>query len=166
MGKFLTTSAIIKQIPIKGKYKLCNNELFQDDNSQTYLAWRGLITDNFTWVKTNNWDIRCSHIHDVGCQYHQLVRVNLTVDELIAKNLLVYVEKTDKWYCKDIPIKYLEITDVSGHEVNNLFYRMLKSADCPSTPKIIQVLYRIGVCFNLHWFFTGKTKIDLNTLYT
>ena len=163
---FLTSAANIKQTPKRGKYKLCNNELFQDKDKTIYLAWRGFITDNFTWLKTNKWDIRCSHIHDVGCQYHQLVKVNLTQDELLIKKLLVYVKQTDSWYCKDIPIEYLQVVDISKFEINNLFYRMLSYADCPKMPKFLQVLYRIGVAFNLHWFFTGKESINLSKIYS
>ena len=165
MARFLTASSIIKQLPIKGKYMLCNNELFLDEDNSIYLTWRKYITDNFTWLKTNNWDTRCSHLHDVGCQYHQIIKVNLTEQQLKDMNLLVYVEKTGRWYCKDIPIEYLSIVKVSKLEINNLFYRMMKSADCPSTPKYIQILYRIGVAFNFKWFFTDKESIDLNNLY-
>jgi hypothetical protein len=43
---------------------------------------------------------------------------------------------------------------------------MLKSADCPKTPKHIQLLYRCGVACNVGWFKSGKTKIDLNKLYS
>ena len=42
---------------------------------------------------------------------------------------------------------------------------MLKSADCPVTPKYIQYGYRVGVAFNINWFLTGKKKIDLNKIY-
>ena len=67
--------------------------------------------------------------------------------------------------CKDIPAKYLKVKDVSGHWINNLFYRMLRDADCPKTPKLVQYLYRAGVALNLAWFKTGKVKIDVNKLY-
>ena len=67
--------------------------------------------------------------------------------------------------CLDIPSKYLFVRDVSGTWINNLFYRMLRDADCPKTPKYIQIAYRLGVCFNVGWFFTGKNKIDLDRLY-
>lgn len=166
MTGFLTSSAIIKQLSDEGKYKLCTNELFQDIDGSIYLTWRGFSTDNFTWLKTNKWDIRCSHLHDVACRYHQIIKVNLSLDELIIKGLLIYVEKIDSWFCKDIPAYYLEITNISRYEANNLFYRMLRSADCPHTPVIVAYLYRIGVAFNLRWLFTGKNPIDLNNLYS
>lgn len=162
---FLTSPAVIKQLPIKGKYKLCTNELFQDTDGSIYLTWRGFVTDNFTWLKTNKWDIRCSHLHDVGCEYHQIVKVNLRVNDLQNKGLLIYVEKLDSWFCKDIPTRYLKVVDVTKKEINDMFYRALDCADCPKTPDIVKHLYRMGVALNINWYFTGKNPIDLNNLY-
>lgn len=163
MGRFLTSASRIEQLDKPRQYKLVDNELYLDDNGHIYLAWRGFQTDNFTWLNSNEWDIRCSHQHDVGCQYHQVVKVCLTEHQLKRMDLL-YQHK-DKWVCRDIPTIFLRVVDVTGHEINNLFYRMLKNADCPETPKYIQYLYRAGVSFNLNWFRTGKTKIDLKLLY-
>lgn len=163
MGKFLTSPSKTEQIAEKGKFILCNNELYKDDDGQIYLAWCGYKTDNFTWIKKADWDIRCSHIHDIGCQYHQLVRVLLNEHQLRAMRLLHV--KNDKILCKNIPIQFLEVIDISGHKINNLFYRMLRDADCPKTPKFYQLLYRTGVAFNLGWFGTGKEKINLGEIY-
>ena len=163
MGKFLTTPTPILPLNKKGKYKLLNNELYKDDDGTIYLVWRNFETDNFTWIKSNNWDIRCSHIHDEGCKYHQLVKVLLTENQL--KLLRFLVVKHNEIICKDIPAKFLKVVDVSGTQINNLFYRMLRDADNPKTPKYIQLAYRTGVSFNLGWFFSGKEKIELNNLY-
>ena len=162
MGKFLTSPAEIKQLG-KRKYKILSNELYKDDNGEIYLVWRGFETDNFTWINSNGYDIRCSHGHDVGCKYHQVVRVHIS-EQMLRFYRLLY-EHNGETLCRDIPIKFLEVVNVSGHWINNFFYRMLKSADCPKTPDIIQKLYRAGVCFNLTWFWTGKVKINLNNLY-
>ena len=59
MAKFLTSAAEIEQLPKKGLYKIHNNELFQDEDGTIYLAWRGFYTDNFTWINSSDWDIRC-----------------------------------------------------------------------------------------------------------
>lgn len=163
MGKFLTSASRIIQLPQKGQYKLVDNELYKDDDNKIYIAWRGFQTDNFTWIKSSDWDIRCSHQHDVGCLYHSIVEVILTEEELIQKGYLRRFG--DIMVCEDIPKEYLKIKNITGHEVNNLFYRTLKSADCPKTPKYIQYLYRAGVSFNLNWFRTGKVKIYLENLY-
>lgn len=163
MGKFLTSASRIEQLPKKGMYKLLDNELYQDDDGAIYLAWRGFQTDNFTWINSSDWDIRCSHGHDVGCKYHQVVRVKLNVNQLkMLRYLRVY---KDKIVCENIPAKFLEVVDVSGHWVNNFFYRMLKSADCPRTPRYIQCLYRCGVALNLGWFKSGGERIELENLY-
>ncbi len=163
MGKFLTTAARIEQLPQKGMYKLLDNELYKDDDGSIYLAWRGFETDNFTWINSGDWDTRCSHLHDVGCKYHQMVKVKLNEHQL--KMLRLLKVKGSKIVCENIPTKFLHVVDVSGHWINNLFYRMLRDADCPKTPKTIQLLYRTGVAFNFGWFKSGKEKIDLKNLW-
>ncbi len=161
--RFLTAASRIEQLPQKRMYRLLDNELYLDDDGSIYLAWRGYTTDNYTWINASEYDIRCSHIHDVGCQYHQLVRVKATEWDL---NRFGYLRlHKGKMVCENIPVEYLEAVDVTGHEVNNLFYRMLRDADNPKTPKAVQCLYRAGVSFNLHWFTTGKEKIDLTRLF-
>lgn len=163
MGKFLTSPAKIEQTSKKGIYKVLDNELYQDDDGTIYLVWRGFISDNFTWINSSDWDIRCSHGHDVGCKYHQVVKVLLNEQQLRKLRLLCV--KDNKVICRDLHPKMLQVKNVSGHWINNFFYRMLKSADCPKTPKYVQLAYRAGVSFNLNWFFTGKEKIDLKKIY-
>ena len=160
MGKFLTTAARIEQLPEKGMYKVLDNELYKDDDGAIYLVWRGFQTDNYTWINSSDYDIRCAHGHDVGCKYHQVVLVRLNEQQL--KSMRYLRVHNNKFVCEDIPTKYLEVIDISGHWINNFFYRMLKSADCPPTPKLIQYLYRVGVSLNFNWFRTGKESIDLN----
>jgi hypothetical protein len=162
MGEFLTSPAKIEQLG-RRKYRVLSNELYRDDNDEIYLVWRGFETDNFTWINSSGYDIRCSHGHDVGCLYHQVVKVNLTERSL---RLFGFIhEERGEILCRDIPIRFLEVKDITGHWINNFFYRMLKAADCPRTPKAIQILYRTGVCLNFNWFKTGKKKIDLKKLY-
>ena len=163
MGKFLTSSSETKQMPEKGMFRLSHNELYKDDDGKIYLAWRGFRTDHFTWIRKANWDTRCAHIHDVGCKYHQVVEVLLNDRQLCQMGYLRVVN--GDVICRDIPTHYLKVVDVTGNWINNLFYRMLKNADCPKTPKHIQLLYRCGVACNIGWFKSGKTKIDLNKIY-
>lgn len=75
------------------------------------------------------------------------------------------VTKDNKIICKNIPPRFLEVRKVSGNWINNLFYRMLKSADTPKTPKYIQYLYRAGVALNFKWFLKRNKKIDLTKIY-
>lgn len=157
MGKFLTEAARIKQLPERGLYKLVDNELYKDDDGSINLHPRGFKTDNFTWIISSDWDIRCSHGHDVGCKYHQIIKVKLTENELWQQGYLK--EFNGMIVCKDIPVEYLEIVNISGYQINNLFYRMLRDADCPKTPKLTQCLYRAGVALNLGWFWSGKNKL-------
>jgi len=164
MGKFLTSPAAIKQFS-KGLYKVLSNELYKDDDGFIYLVPRGFQTDNFTWINSSKWDIRCSHFHDVGCKYHQVLKLKWYVTEdYLRKHRLLRVHNSEI-ICEDIPVTLLQIENVSGHWINNMFYRLLKSADCPPTPKYIQLLYRAGVAFNINWFKTGKEKIYFKNLY-
>jgi len=164
-GKFLTEPARIQQLPAKGMYRVLDNELYKDEDGFIYLVPRGFETDNFTWLNSSDYDIRCSHFHDVGCKYHQVIKLKWYLNEdTLKSNKYLRIHK-GKFICEDIPAKFLKVEDVSGHWINNMFYRMLKAADCPPTPKYIQLLYRAGVSFNLGWFTTGKEKIDLKNLY-
>lgn len=160
MGRFLTDKSITQQLDKKGMYKVLANELYKDDDGYIYLVWRNFETDNFTWIRSGDWDIRCSHLHDVGCKHHQVVRLKLNENQLWVRRLLI-AEKGHT-VCKDIPIDYLEVVKISGHEINNMFYRMLKAS---GAPKYVQYAYRAGVALNFAWFWTGKQKIDLNRLY-
>lgn len=164
MGRFLTDPPLCVHTDMKKMYRLAENVLYQDDDGTIYLAWRNFTTDNFTWINSTGWDVRCAHEHDIGCKYHQVVKVILKELSLRAFDF-IYKTKDGRTVCRDIPIKYLKVVDVSGNWINNLFYRCLKAADCPKTPKAIQLLYRAGVSLNFNWFRTGKQKIDLNRLY-
>lgn len=162
LGRFLTPKAVIQQLDKKGMYKVCENELYLDENGDIYLLWQFFQTDNFTWINSSDWDIRCSHFHDCGCKYHQMVKVLLTIPELFELGLIETIKGSNQYRCKNIPEKYLEVVNVSGHQINNMFYRMLKAS---KAPKYVQLAYRAGVAFNLGWFFSGKTKIDLSKIY-
>lgn len=165
MGEFLTAASRIEQLSRKGMYKLLDNELYKDDDGAIYLVWRGFETDNFTWINSGDYDIRCSHLHDEGCKYHQIIRLRWFVNESFLKQNKYLRVHNGKMVCEDIPRRLLMVMDVSGHWINNLFYRMLKAADCPKTPRKIQLLYRAGVSLNFGWFKSGKEKINLNRIY-
>lgn len=159
MGKFLTSKAIIQQLKERGMYRVLANELYKDDDGSIYLVWRNFETDNFTWVNSSDWDIRCSHLHDVGCKYHKIVKVNLTEHELMEQGYLKNLG--DDVICLDIPQYLLESVDVSKKQINDMFYRMLGACQ---TPKLIQILYRCGVALNFSWYFTKK-DLDMEDIY-
>ena len=159
MGKFLTTKSMIQQLPIQRQYRTVLNELYMDDDGAIYIVPRNYQTDNFTWINATAWDIRCAHLHDVGCQYHKIIKVNLTEQELVDKGLTKHT-KYDI-ICLDIPIEYLEVVDVTKLQINNLFYRMLRDS---GAPKHIQILYRTGVILNVKWY-THKDELVLEDIY-
>ena len=80
--KWITDNSRIEKLSEANKWRMIDNELFQDEDGSIYLTPRNYETDNYTipdwiaWLGGNKskWDIRPSHIHDFGCQYHQLIR--------------------------------------------------------------------------------------------
>lgn len=138
------------------------NQLYRDKDGTIYLAPRKLVTDNYTipfGINKSKYDVRPSHFHDIGCRYHQMVVVNLPL-ETIRKKYLFKFKNTI--FCRDIPKRFLKVVDITGREVNNLFYRMMKDSNIPP---MACCKYRMGVAFNLGWFFSGKEEIDLDKLY-
>lgn len=140
--------------------KTCCNQIYCD-GYDIYLVPRKLISDNYTMplaINKSKWDCRPSHLHDIGCKYHQLIKVNIQIEEL-EKYLVNY---NGEVRCKDIPIDKLELIKVGFNECNNLFYKAMRSADIPNA---VCSLYRAGVQLNLMWLFNGKEKIDLSKIY-
>ena len=138
------------------------NQLYRDKDGTIYLAPRRLVTDNYTMplgINKSKYDVRPSHFHDIGCRYHQMVVVNLPLETIRKKYLFKFRNIV---FCRDIPRKFLKVVPITGREVNNLFYRMMRDANIP---KGICKLYRSGVAFNFGWFFSGKEEIDLDNIY-
>ena len=130
-----------------------------DDDGAIYIVPRNYQTDNFTWINSTAWDIRCAHLHDVGCQYHKIIKVKLSEQQLKDMGLL----KKGKYdiICLDIPIDKLEVIEVSKKQINDLFYRMLRDS---GAPKPIQILYRSGVALNFKWYL-NKDELILEDIY-
>lgn len=140
-----------------------DNQIF-DDRGTLYLVPRNTCTDNYTipfGINKEKYDVRPSHLHDIGCYYHQVIKVNLPL-EVLYKDYC-YLDKNDRVICRDIPIKYLEVVDVSFNECNDLLLKAMEGII--NIPKNKAKLYRLAVNFNIGWIFTGKDKIDLSLLY-
>lgn len=138
------------------------NQLYKDKDNTVYLAPRKLVTDNYTMplgINKNKYDVRPSHFHDIGCRYHQMIVVDLPIETIKRKYLFKFKNTI---FCRDIPKKFLKVITVTGNEVNDLFYRMMRDANIP---KWICCLYRSGVSLNFGWFRTGKEKINLDKIY-
>lgn len=167
--KWLTEKSRIEQGNDTNDWYLLDNELFEDEDGSIYLTPRNYKTDNYTipdwiaWLGGNKskWDVRPSHIHDFGCQFHQLLKVNLTEQELIKAKIL-RLHKT-KIVCDDIPREYLSIVPVTKWQIDCLFKRAMKATG--TIPARIYNLFRGGVFFNFGWL--GKhPAFDLNKIYT
>ena len=174
MGKFLTGASRIKQTYRRRVWSLIDNELYRDDSGEIYLAPRSMYTDNYTipmWIaifagSPVDYDVRASHIHDLGCFTHQIVAVELTETELKSRGFLKFNEKADMWICENIPEEYLYVKDVGKKEINDIFNRCMKACNIPTFNRI---MYRLGVCFNFMFYvddWLGRVfKIDLSQIY-
>lgn len=161
-GRWITAHSRLEQVD-SDLYQLLDNELYEDFDGKLYLAPRGLVTDNFSrpFGNKQKYDVRPSHIHDIGCRYKQLILVDCLVDTLRAGGYLQ--RRKDKIILEDVPKYYLKIKDVGKFEVDNLFARMCEAANMP---RGAIWLYRCGVFCNVGWFWSGKDKIKKENIYT
>lgn len=166
--KWITDNSRIEKLSEANKWRMIDNELFQDEDGSIYLTPRNYETDNYTipdwiaWLGGNKskWDIRPSHIHDFGCQYHQLIRVKL--NETGLRRLRYLRVHKNKLVCEDIPVKFLELVPVTKWEIDCLFKRAMKATR--TIPAKVYNLYRGGVFFNFGWL-GEHPPYDLNSIY-
>lgn len=169
MMKWITDNSRLEKLSEANKWLMVDNELFQDEDGSIYLTPRNYETDNYTipdwiaWLGGNKskWDIRPSHIHDFGCQYHQLIRVKL--NETGLRRLRYLRVHKDKLVCEDIPVKFLELAPVTKWEIDCLFKRTMKATK--TIPARVYNLYRGGVFFNFGWP-GNHPPFDLSKIYT
>lgn len=167
--KWLTKPSLLQQLPEPNKWLMWENELFQDEDGSIYLVPCYYKTDNYTipdWIawlggSKSKHDARPAHLHDFGCQFHQLIKVNLTITQLKKQNYLIY--KDGFYTCKNIPIKYLSIVPVTKWEMDCMFKRAMKATNL-ITPYIYN-LYRGGVFFNIGWL-GYHPPFNLSQIYT
>ena len=167
--KWITDNSRLEKLSEANKWLMVDNELFQDEDGSIYLTPRNYETDNYTipdWVawlggNKSKWDIRPSHIHDFGCQYHQLIRVKL--NETGLRRLRYLRVNKNKLICEDIPIKFLSLIPVTKWEIDCLFKRAMKATK--TIPARVYNLYRGGVFFNFGWL-GNHPPFDLSKIYT
>lgn len=162
-GRWITSHSRLEQVD-EDLYQLIDNELFEDIDKTLYLAPRGTVTDNFTrpFGNKQKYDVRPSHIHDIGCRYKQLIVVDRAVETLISAGLLQGRENNKKIILEDVPRDLLKIIDVTKIEVDNLFKRMCEASNMP---KSAVWLYRAGVFCNVGWLWSGKEKIKIENIF-
>ena len=167
--KWLTKEALLQKLPMPNKWLLAENELYQDSDGSIYLVPKNYISDNYTipdWVawlggNKSKFDSRPAHIHDFGCQFHQLIKVTLTVNELLQMGFLVY--ENGYYTCKNIPVEYLTLVPVTKWEIDCLFKRAMKATGF--IPAKTYNLFRCGVFFNVGWL-CRYPQFDLDKIYT
>ena len=167
--EWLTDKSRLEQSNECNDWYLLDNELFKDKDGSIYLTPRNYKTDNYTipdwvaWLAGNKskWDVRPSHLHDFGCQYHQVIKLKIN-ETMLRKMRLLRVFK-DKLICEDIPLKYLELLPITKWQTDCLFKRAMKSTKV--IPAHIYNLYRGGVFFNFGWL-GNHPPFDLSKIYT
>lgn len=162
MNTWITSKAPTIQSDIPNKHLTLTNQLCLIDDV-VYLVPRNTLTDNYTiplGINKDKYDTRPSHLHDIACKYHEVIIVDLPVQDIIDKYIY---NKYNKIICSDIPIEYLKVIKVGFNKCNNLLYNSMRCTD--TIPKYKCKLYRFGVNFNINWLLTGKKSIDLNKIY-
>lgn len=167
--KWITDNSRLEKLSEANKWLMVDNELFQDEDGSVYLTPRNYKTDNYTipdWVawlggNKSKWDVRPSHLHDFGCQYHQLIKVNIS-ESTLRKLRYLRVHK-NKLVCEDIPMKFLSLIPVTKWEIDCLFKRAMKATK--TIPARVYNLYRGGVFFNFGWL-GNHPPFDLSKIYT
>lgn len=173
MGYFLTDRAEMQQSNIDGKWITEHNQLYIDYDCTIYLTPRNYISDGYTipnWIAwlgggKMQWDIRPSLQHDIECQYHQGIIVNLSIEELQEKQLLYFdIDEDNKFMrCKDIPQEYLIIKDLTFKQVNDKFKRAMEATQSIKQWRINAM--RFAVNLNVGWLSSGKKKLSLEKIY-
>lgn len=159
--KWITDIGAVTQTSTPNKILTLTNQIYTEGN-EIYLVPRKTLSDNYTiplGINKSKWDSRPSHLHDIGCKYHQLIKVNLPI-ECLSRWLIDF---NGKVVCCDIPKEYLEVVDVGFNKCNNLLHGAMRSAGIPNGTCMV---YRAGVELNLNWLLTGKESIDIDSIYT
>ena len=168
--EFLTANARMEQTAKPGIWQTIDNQLFKDEDGTIYLVPRYYKTDNYTipdwiaWLGGNKskWDVRPSHFHDFGCEYHALIEVKLNELQLRQKRLLKV--KDNKIICENIPVKFLKIVKKNKWFVDCMFKRMMKVAN--NIPAWRINLMRGAVFLNYGWLKNYYNDFDLEGIYT
>lgn len=167
MGKFLTAHSRFEQLNCPDKWKLIDNQLYQDNDGKIYLCPRNYITDGFTIPSClavvagskMKYDTRASSQHDFECSYHKVILVNMSENRLRSTGLLH--PSNGMFVCENIPLKFLTIKDTTFRETNARFVRMLQSVN--NIPEWRRILIGGAVNLNVGWLFSEhflfKTKI-------
>ena len=107
MGWLTTKGAYIQDDKPNKKLTLSNQLYYDSKDKKLYLIPRLLLTDDYTiplGINKNKWDARPSHLHDIGCKFHQVIVVDLPLDTIEEEYLCS--EFMGILYCKDIPIRF------------------------------------------------------------
>ena len=110
MGRFITAKSRIQQVDIPGYWKTLDNELYLDDDGKLYLVPRYFYSDGYTFPglimallgDKHFFDVRPAHGHDLGCRFHEVIEVSLSLTQLKLKGYLRLHE--DMVVLDDVPL--------------------------------------------------------------
>ena len=76
---WLTSKGSVVQHDLPNKVVTTTNQLLYS-NGVVYIIPRGTVTDNYSiplGINKSKYDVRPSHLHDIGCYYHKVLVVDL-----------------------------------------------------------------------------------------
>ena len=158
---WLTSKGSVVQHDLPNKVITTTNQLLYS-NGVVYIIPRGTVTDNYSiplGINKSKYDVRPSHLHDIGCYYHKVLVVDLPLYKIDK-----YIDYKDGIkICMDIPIEYIKIMPVRFNQCNNLLYDGMRAST--TIPSYADKLYRFAVNFNINWLFTGKEQLHKDLVY-
>ena len=158
---WLTSKGSVVQHDLPNKVVTTTNQLLYS-NGVVYLIPRGTVTDNYSiplGINKSKYDVRPSHLHDIGCYYHNVLVVDLPLYKIDK-----YIDYKDGIkICRDIPIEYIKIIPVKFKQCNDLLYEGMRAST--TIPSYADKLYRFAVNFNINWLFTGKEQLHKDLVY-
>ena len=168
LGHFITGETLTEQFP-SGKWRTVHNQLFMDEDGSIYLVPRNEVTDGYSYPlggRMASWDIRPAVGHDLECEYHQEILVNLSFADLINHGYIKNksVHGTDILICENIPAEFLEIRNTTFLGTNAKFKRMMKAVGISGF--WVNAMFA-GVHLNISWaaWFLNKKRFDINNIY-
>ena len=128
---WLTSKGSVVQHDLPNKVVTTTNQLLYS-NGVVYIIPRGTVTDNYSiplGINKSKYDVRPSHLHDIGCYYHKVLVVDLPLYKIDK-----YIDYKDGIkICMDIPIEYIKIIPVRFNQCNNLLYDGMRASTTMQT---------------------------------
>ena len=171
--EFITGQTRMCHTGYNGTWRLLDNQLF-NYNGDVYIVPRNFYTDNYTIPNWIAWlggskggrDVRPSHFHDFGCDFHAMVLLTVSLKQLREEGLLrerLCDDGVVRLICDDLPLHYLRVVKFSKRQVDDMLADMMLATGNITKSEAKKI--RAGVFFNIGWLFS-KHSMDYTRFYT